>query len=494
MTKVITMAVSLIVVVSSVCVGGTNPNAKVAVHVMPHASRSCTKNFPAIDGCEDIVYTYSGGGDIDFFVVFYDLTAYQGFQYTVTWPTEWGICTFTSCSDLTIGGIEAPGDSVAHAYTLCDSSNVCIPGFGWLDAGEAPGYVQVVEAPRTYEIEVGGCEGEPDSVILNSKAGVNGYTGDDPCDTGGRDSGGGEGESPDLRIAQVIEVTDGSTTYMQPIWSPDGRKLAFTKPGFTGIYVRNADGSGPIQEITSADYSGYKPVWTSDSNGIVLRTRTGIVRQSITSIEVETGEVKTLVEGAAHPGQPERNAFGDVTVDVDGEMKVLDRVTGTLESMDGYYSQERPPSIDVRLEMDHRNRRMWIADGDGSSRTEFPHRVLLARLSPTRVRVAFGQADGNLYVSRLDGSSVVNLGLGCRWDWSPDGELVVYLSAIEQNEWTVTATDLFIGSADGSGVAQLSDTPDIVEDYPVWSPDGRSIAYSGVNTGKIYVAVLEEVR
>ena len=495
MRKVITVAVSLIVVVSSVCVGGTNPNAKVAVHVIPHASRSCAKNFPAINSCEDIIYTHSGGGDIDFFVIFYDLTAYQGFQYTVIWPSEWGSCTFTSCSDLTIGGIETPGDSVAHAYTLCDSSNLCIPGFGWLDAGEEPGYVQVVEAPPTCALQVGGCEGEPDSVVLNSKAGVNGYTGDDPCDTGDRERGGGDGEggAPALRIVQVIEVTDGTTEYMQPIWSPHGRKLAFTKPGFTGIYVRNADGSGPIQEITSADYSGYKPVWTSDSNGIVLRTRTGIVGQSITSIDVETGEVKTLVERVDHPGQPERNAYGDLIISADGETKVLNTTTGSLESIDGYYSAERPSSLDPRLEMDFKNRRMWIVEGDGTRRTEFPHEVLLASLSPSKDRVLVRLVDGNWYVSSLDGSAMVNLGPGARWDWSPDARHLVFLGAIEDDGMTVTAADLFVARADGRGVMQLSHTPDQVEDYPMWSPDGMRIAYSTVNTGKIIVAILGEV-
>jgi len=186
------------------------------------------------------------------------------------------------------------------------------------------------------------------------------FAGED-CGYGEHDGvdGADRGSLPALKIVRVIEVTDGTTNYIQPIWSPDGKKLVFTKLQFTGIYIRNADGSGPIREITSADYSGYKPVWTSDSKGIVGRTRTGIVGQSISYIDVETGEVKVLEAHAAHPGQPERNVYGDVTIAVDGQAKVLDKVTGNLESKDGYYSDDRPASRDLRLERDKRGSGIW---------------------------------------------------------------------------------------------------------------------------------------
>jgi dipeptidyl aminopeptidase/acylaminoacyl peptidase len=299
------------------------------------------------------------------------------------------------------------------------------------------------------------------------------------------------GDPPLLRITSVIEVTDGSTFYMQPIWSPDGRRLAFTRSSFGGVYVRNSDGSGPIKEITSAAFSGYKPVWTSDSEAIVLRTRTGVVGQSITIADVETGEITTLVERAAHPGQPTRNADGDITVVLDGGKRVLDRETGTLEPPDEYYSGGGSRPLDVSLEMDYRHNRMWVIERDGTTRTEFPHEVLLANLSPAKDQVLVRLPDG-WYVSRFDGSGMVDLGPGARWDWSPDGNRLVYLGDIEEDEWTVTGAELFVVNADGTGLTQLTHTPDQVEDYPVWSPDATRIAYSTVHSGKILVAILEK--
>ena len=495
MAKWLIIVICVVLALASSCLGGQNSGAKVAVHVMTHSpKRSCADALSTIGSCEDIVHTLETG-DVDCFPVFFNLVEFQGCEYALSWPGT-NTCTFTSCSDLVIGTIVNPGDGVSHTWFECHGGGVAIPGWAWIYEPDSA-QVCVVDHPVTGVISILACdEGLDEPSEETFCAGIGGLVGDDPC--GGGRGDGDEGENgegpPPLRIARVIDVTDGSTIYMQPIWSPDGRKLAFTKSGFKGLYVRNADGSGPIKEITSAAYSGYKPVWTSDSKALVLRTRTGIVGQSITSIDVETGEVKTLVERAAHPGQPKRNAYGNVTIDVDGEMKVLDPVTGGLESMDGYYSAERPCSLDVSLEMDSRNLRMWILEGEGTRRTEFPYEVVLANMSPTRDRVAFKRLDGNLYVSRLDGSSLENLGRGSSWEWSRDGTRLVYIGAIREGEGTTTASELFVANADGSGVEQISDTPEIVEMFPSWSPDGMRIAYSTHRAGKICVAVLERAR
>jgi Tol biopolymer transport system component len=294
----------------------------------------------------------------------------------------------------------------------------------------------------------------------------------------------------------VIEVTDGSTEYVQPVWSPDGSKLAFSKlPSFTGVYIKNADGSGPIREITSVEYSGHEPVWTSDSRGIVIRTRTGVVGQTISYVDIETGQVRAS-ERALHPKPPERNVYGDVTVDVDGETKVLIDSTADLQDKDDYYSDTRPAANDLRLERSKDDSRPWnVVEGDGTRRSEFPYPALLASISPTRDRVALLQAGGNLAVSNLDGSGRVSLGpASADWDWSPDGKLIVFVGGEEDDGYATTASELFVAASGSGSITQLTDTPDVAEMFPRWPPDGLRIAYSTHRMGKICVAVLESSR
>lgn len=297
------------------------------------------------------------------------------------------------------------------------------------------------------------------------------YLGGFSCGNGGQDctDGTDEGNTPALRLVRVIEVTDGTEEYMLPVWSPDGKKLAFTGPSGGGTYVRNADGTGALREVRSSRGSPASSHWTADSKAL-LRTRPGSWRIEV--IDVETGEVRVEESGASLEGGLRR----------------------TIHGLTVYYTDDRPSPPDIEMERDHRERRVWVVEGGGLKRTEFPHRVTLVTLSPRRDLVVFGLGDGKTYVSRLDGSAMVNLGRGCGWDWSQDGKRLVYLGATRQDHYNVIAAEIFVVNADGSGMTQITDTPDVVEDYPTWSPDGMRIAYSTVNAGQICVAVLDEIK
>lgn len=314
---------------------------------------------------------------------------------------------------------------------------------------------------------------------------------------------------PALRVVKVIEVTDGSVEYKMPVWSPDGKKIAFTRRGFRGIYVKDADGSGSVREIPTSDSTECLLIWAPDSRALLCRVRTTSAGWCLGQIDVETDEIDVLACPIPSFGQIGRNSYGDVTFTVrrkmetlnykTGEMdktpyeevKVLDQLTGKAMSTYEYYSPERPLSGEVRLEMDDRTNKLWVVEGDGMKRTEFPHHALLATLSPTRDKVVFIPGDGNIHVSALDGSSRVSVGRGDSWDWSPDGKRLVYVGALEETEYNVIAAEIFIVNADGSATTQLTHTGEVVEEHPVWAPDGLKIAYSAWNTGKIYIAILE---
>ena len=82
----------------------------------------------------------------------------------------------------------------------------------------------------------------------------------------------------DLDRGTPTRVTFDPTNHLSPVWSADGKMLAYTagKPNTAGIfdaaiYARNADGSGAPQQLLAADpiYSYLIQEWTADGRYLV---------------------------------------------------------------------------------------------------------------------------------------------------------------------------------------------------------------------------------
>ena len=93
-------------------------------------------------------------------------------------------------------------------------------------------------------------------------------------------------------------------------------------------------------------------------------------------------------------------------------------------------------------------------------------------LSPDKKKVlAYG------YVYATDGSGLLaDLGRGSFGSWSPDSTKIIYM--IEEDDGhAITASDLYVINADGTGKKQLTDTPDELESDPRWTPDGTKVVF-----------------
>jgi WD40-like Beta Propeller Repeat len=129
---------------------------------------------------------------------------------------------------------------------------------------------------------------------------------------------------------------------------------------------------------------------------------------------------------------------------------------------------------------------LWLVDIDGTHEhaiTRAPGDVQSPTWSPDGSLVAFSAAyepEGRaVYTIHPDGSDlqlisqdqgVVDIA------WSPDGTSIVY-SGTAPGE-PVSFDDLWVVSLDGSDPRRLTQTPDLEERDPTWSPDGSAIAFA----------------
>jgi Tol biopolymer transport system component len=238
---------------------------------------------------------------------------------------------------------------------------------------------------------------------------------------------------------QQTRLTFNQERVSQPVWSPDGSKIAFVLTWAGGvdldIFVMNADGSGLFQ-LTNHPGVDTDPTWSPDGTKIAFTSnRDSYIRR-----------------GTGRPGRV--SIFEIYVVNHDGTG--LTRLTGST-------SWDTSPA--------------WSPDGK---------------------QLAFqSNRDGNveIYAMESDGSNQRRLTHSPSDEaspaWSPDGRWIAFHSDHKDDG----NPEIYLMPASGSGSSlagssiQLTDIKgwDI---NPVWSPDGRFLAFYSDRSGNFEIFIM----
>jgi Tol biopolymer transport system component len=244
---------------------------------------------------------------------------------------------------------------------------------------------------------------------------------------------------PESVIASTREDSRGA-------WSPDGRTIAFSsdRDGEMHIWLHSlADGT--TRALTSGVGGDFQPSWSPDGRTIAFfSSRSGSVH--LWSADVASGATRPLTSGSSMNVNPFYSPDGSWIAfhsDRSGRLEVW------VARADG----SEPKQLSREGAMGHFIR--WAADGgsvffrcpcEGQPRTE-------------RVPVEGGAAERTAEVQG-----------GSHMSFSPDGRTVMDVVG-HRALW---ASPLVTGRP--YKVFEF-DEPDVRIDYPVWSPDGRSVLF-----------------
>jgi TolB protein len=227
-----------------------------------------------------------------------------------------------------------------------------------------------------------------------------------------------------------IRLTTDGLTKQRPIWSADGRKLAFARHEVGGThiwqYVMDADRPASARRVTTRSKPDYDGAFTVDGKSLLLVAVSQSGTQGnldIATVPVEGGEPKVIV--------------GDV--------------------------------------------------GGKLAHAEWPSP------SPDSTRFAFTSThEGNqeVYTAKLDGTDQVRVtqsaGVDSHPCWTPDGRSLVFAT----DRWG--GLELAIARADGTGIKRLTRSAGL-DDYPAVAPDGTRLAFVSNRDGnfEIYVSRID---
>ena len=240
------------------------------------------------------------------------------------------------------------------------------------------------------------------------------------------------------------------------------------------LYVMNADGTG-LRRLTRNTELG-DPAWSPNGRKLVFVERVerggapcrpaGRCHEEIYVINADGTGLRRLTRNAVFDGNPVWSPDGRRIAFV----RDRDRQTANIFVMNADGSDQRRLTPNLR-------RRPWIE----------------LAWSPDWKKIAFVASGGHrgaadIFVMNADGSGLRNatntVTTSFDFAWSPDGRRIAYL------EGSLGGAPLTVVNADGTGKQRLTGPLMVDLGSPSWSPDGRTLAFTG-RGGDIYVVHAE---
>ena len=210
--------------------------------------------------------------------------------------------------------------------------------------------------------------------------------------------------------------------------------------------------------------------------------------QSVELVNVETGEVRVLLEPSRGIRSIPQWAHRDqhVAVIQNGDLRLLE--SGKAPLGRPVVKPDEPVLYPAEGKLFHSiagqaEPRVLADFGD--------HTLFNICFSPEVNRVAFQVATQGLYVMNLDGSDLRHLGRYERPSWAPGGKYLVAMKTTDDGH-RITSGDLFAIDAESGAVFNLTPHTPMVALSPSVSPDGRRIAFENPEDGGIYVLELNQ--
>jgi TolB protein len=221
---------------------------------------------------------------------------------------------------------------------------------------------------------------------------------------------------------------------LDPSWSPDGAKLAFSRDNRVAQKIYSVDlRTGTTKRLTRGDDPDLAPTWSPDARRLAFARFIDLPRHRYTfdiyTLDLTSLAVSRLVETPGIDDGPDWSPTGG-TIAFASSSRRAQKLGGPGDRVSLCKIVGRPSSSSS----------IYAVQADGSG---------LRRLTSDPVRADSGPS------------------------WSPDGKQIAFFGA------SGGRSRIYVMNADGSGLRRL--TAAHLDLDPVWSPDGKRVAFARAN-------------
>jgi len=292
-------------------------------------------------------------------------------------------------------------------------------------------------------------------------------------------------EAQSIKVKERKEITIPETgEHFFPRFASNDSLIYFTRSYYSGIESINLF-SNELKNITAEPGSGFEYQITDDGNKIFYRTDNyinGKKYSDIKSVDMRTNKIELIESGKRNLSAPKILKSGDCIFKQDADITVNNKLKKTVQLNIIPQDTMLFYSDNNLILLINSEKKVFNPLGDGS--------YLWSSFSPDKSKILFTFMGKGTYVTDLDGNILLELGYANAPKWSSDGKWIAYMDDKDDGE-KVTSSEIFLLSADGKEKIQLTDSKEIHEQFPEWSPTMNAIVCH-TSDGKIIYLSLEK--